>query len=121
MASLSGAGDAWLINIVVVKKGNQISLRRPDQCAYIIFLPLNSYETDFSDTESMKFVLIIQQRLWSKMQIALKFRPTVLTTSTVFTSWNFPNLKTFIRNEQTMEADCKKQAKNYIYMQIIII
>ena len=27
-----------------------------------------------------------------------------------FTSWNFPNLKTFIQNEQTMETDCKKQA-----------
>ena len=31
-----------------------------------------------------------------------------------FTSWNFPNLKTFIQDEQTMEADCNKQAKTVI-------
>ena len=26
-------------------------------------------------------------------------------------TWNFPNIKTFIQNEQTMETDCKKQEK----------
>ena len=35
----------------------------------------------------------------------------LLQNDNIFTSWNFPNLKTFIQNEQTMEADCKKQAK----------
>ena len=33
----------------------------------------------------------------------------------IFTSWNFLNLKTFIQNEQTLEADCKKQAKQYVH------
>ena len=39
----------------------------------------------------------------------------LLQNKNIFTSWNFPNLKTFIQNEQTMEADCKKQAKQYVH------
>ena len=37
----------------------------------------------------------------------------VLQKNNIFrpTSWNFPNLKTCIQNEQTMEVDCKKEAK----------
>ena len=45
-----------------------------------------------------------------------------LQNNNIFTSWNIPNLKTFIQNEQTIEADCKKQAKTVCTcMQIIII
>ena len=35
----------------------------------------------------------------------------LLQNNNIFTPWNFPNHKTFIQNEQTMEADCNKQAK----------
>ena len=35
----------------------------------------------------------------------------LLQNNNIFTSWNFPNLKTVIKDERTMEADCKKQAK----------
>ena len=35
----------------------------------------------------------------------------LLQNNNIFTSWNFPNLKTFVQNEQTTEADCKNQAK----------
>ena len=34
-----------------------------------------------------------------------------ISPSCKITTWNFPNLKTFFQNEQTLEADCKKQAK----------
>ena len=40
----------------------------------------------------------------------------LLQNNNIFTSWNFQNLKTLIQNEQTMEADCKKQAKQYVEM-----
>ena len=36
---------------------------------------------------------------------------TLLQNNNISTSCNFPNLKTFIQNEQTMEADRKKHAK----------
>ena len=36
----------------------------------------------------------------------------LLQNNYIFTSWN---LKTFIQNEQTMEADCKKQKKQYVH------
>ena len=32
----------------------------------------------------------------------------------------FPKSQTFIQDEQTMEADCKKQPKRGMYMQIFI-
>ena len=39
----------------------------------------------------------------------------LLQNNNILTSWNFLNLKTLIQNEQTMEADCKKQAKWYVH------
>ena len=39
----------------------------------------------------------------------------LLQNNNIFMSWNFPNLKTVIQSEQTMEADCKKQAKWYVH------
>ena len=36
------------------------------------------------NTITMKFALIIQQHLWSEIKIALKFRPAVLPTLTVY-------------------------------------
>ena len=36
----------------------------------------------------------------------------LLQNNNIFTSCRFPNPKTFIPNEQTMEADCKKQVKD---------
>ena len=39
----------------------------------------------------------------------------LLQNNNIFTSWDFPNLKTFIQNEQTMDAHCKKQAKRCIH------
>ena len=35
----------------------------------------------------------------------------LLQNNKIFMSWNFLNRKTFIQDEQTVEADCKKQAK----------
>ena len=32
----------------------------------------------------------------------------LLQNNNMFTSWNFLNLKAFIQNKQTMQADCKK-------------
>ena len=45
----------------------------------------------------------------------------LLQNNNIFTSWNFPNLKIFIQNEQTMEADCKKQQNRYVHLNNHII
>ena len=39
----------------------------------------------------------------------------LLQNNNILTSWNFPNLKTFIQNEQIIEADCKSKQKRYIH------
>ena len=54
--------------------------------------------------------------VWYQMDLPL------LQNNNIFMSWDLPNVKTFIQDKQTMEADCKKQPKTVCTcMQIIII
>ena len=43
------------------------------------------------------------------------YLPLFAKNNNIFTSWNFPNLKTVIKDERTMEADCKSKLKQYVH------
>ena len=86
---------------------------------------VQSYEiiwNDSCDTKSTKFALKLQQRWWPNMEITLNFRPTVLTTSTVY--YKLKVYTQFIAEEKfflQLKSNVRTRSLLFLYIHIVHI